>query len=283
MRVSGLLAPLALLATTGINLAVEDSPPSYGLDWPKVRFAAERFDVRVPPEWVAIPQMHLDGMVAGATARRIAQDSRTEPVYRFGFQESPIGDWFHGAYCLIDMQSVQRPSREELSALPTVDRAFADGMPFRGDGSRGVFSRTAAGAYLYEPGRDVIWLNLGSQPLSSGGAHAVAAMCLTQKGVIQINFYSPIGARGAYLDLFERIARTVEIDPVLRYRKPPLEALPLLSRLDWSDPTLRYVELAIAVIFALGLGGLSRALVRRVELDEANPLNPLDEEALGSR
>lgn len=283
VRVSGRLALLALLATTGGKSAAEDSPPSYGLDWPKIRFAADRFQLRVPPEWVAIPEMHLDGMLAGATARRIAQDARAEPIYRFGFQESPIGEWFHGAYFLIDVQMMRRPTRQELLALPTVESALPDGMPMRPDGSRGVFSRTAAGTYLYEPRCDVVWLNLGTQPPSSDGTQAVAAMCLTQKGVVQLNFYAPLGARGAYLELFERIARTVEIDPVLRYRKPMIEAWPLLSLLDWSDPTLRYVEFGTVVIFAFALGGLCRALVRRVELDEANPLNPLDEETLGSR
>ncbi len=255
-----------------------EPPPPYGLDWQVLRFDADQFTVRVPPEWLEIPEFNMTRFVGGAAAQSFLSDQAYAQNYRHGFQEGPVKSWFQPPYCLVDIHTRGRITREQLVALPRAAEILPGGGPFREDGSRGVFSLTRVGTFIYEPEADIVWLNLSRPTPEAGPLRAVAALVLTQQGGIQFNFYCRETDARRYLDLFERIARSAVIHEYLRYRKPLLEAWPLFGSMDWSNPTMRYFEIGVATAFLIGIVALARVLMKRTEADEANPLNPLDEE-----
>lgn len=250
-------------------------PPSYGLDWPTVARAADGFALRLPPRWEPVPGPLLEDMCIGAGSRRFDQGVMAPIDYRCAFQEGPVRRWFGGPYLLVDVRPGRRPAWAEMAALPRLDDAA---LPMRPDGARGVFAAMTPRSVLHEPGAGVVWVSLGDGLAAAPGMGAFAAIFPTQRGVIQLDFYAPALAREAYMDLFERIARAARIDPAIRYRTCRLESVPGFSRLDWSRPGMRWCEMGLVACAAGALGGLCRALVRRAEIEEANPLNAADAE-----
>lgn len=273
LRVSA--ACLALLVATA---PAAEPPPPYGLDWQVLRFDSDQFTVRLPPEWLQIPVFNMERFVGGAAASSFIADKTYAQNYRHGFQEGPVKEWFRPPYCLVDVHTRGRVTREQLADLPRVGQILPDGGPLREDGSRGVFSQTTIGTFTYEPEADIVWLNFSRPREGADPMRAAAALILTQQGGIQLNFYCREADAHRYLDLFERVARTVQIHDYIRYRKPILESWPIFESMDWSNPTMRYIEISLGAAFLFGLATLCWVLKKRAEADEANPLNPLDEE-----
>lgn len=284
MRSARISLALALGATIAAGPAraadpkIGEPPPPYGLDWQVLKYDADQFTIRVPSEWLEIPGFNMARFVDGAATHGFLTDQTYSQNYKHGFQEGPVKEWFTPPYCLVDVHARGRISRKQLFDVPTIDRVLPGGGPFREDGSRGVFSLTAAGTFAYEPDANIVWLNLTRPAKSGEPMRTVAALILTQQGGIQLNFYCREADARRYLDLFERIARSVEIHEYLRYRKPLLEAWPFFDSMEWSDPTMRYIEIAVGVAFVFGLVALCWFLMKRSEADEANPLNPLEDE-----
>jgi len=271
-RISLILLVASVMAADGA------APPPYGLDWQVLRYDADQFTVRLPPEWLEIPQYNMIRFIGGASAGSFLADQEYSQNYRHGFQEGPIKDWFQPPYCLIDVHTRGRVTRDQLAEVREIGDSLPLKGPFREDGSRGVFSLTQLGTFAYEPDANIVWLNFSYPAKGGEPMRTVAALILTQQGGIQLNFYCREADARRYLDLFERIARSVEIHEYLRYRKPILEAWPFFDLMDWSNPTMRYIEVGVGTTFVLGLIALTLFLMRRTEADEANPLNPLDEE-----
>lgn len=273
---------LGAIALAGSPGAAEpqgtECPPPYGLDWQVLKFDADQFSVRLPPEWLEIPEFNMARFVGGAAAASFVADQAFAQNYRHGFQEGPVEAWFQPPYCLVDIQTRGRITRKKLAALPIAGRILPGGGPVRDDGSRGVFSLTTVGTFTYEPEADIVWLNMSRPSKNSEPLRAVAALILTQKGGIQLNFYCREADARRYVDLFERIARSAVVHEYLRYKKPLLEGLPFFESMDWSNPTMRYLELSVAATFVVGIAALCWVLLKRAEAEEANPLNPLEED-----
>lgn len=273
---------LGVIALSGAPLIARspgaEPPPPYGLDWQILRFDADQFTLRLPPEWVEIPGFNMERFVGGAAAHSFLADQAYAQNYKHGFQEGPVKEWFKPPYCLVDIHTRGRVTRKQLADLPRVQKILPGGGPAREDGSRGVFSLSALGTFAYEPEADIVWLNFTRPREGSEPMRAAAALVLTQQGGVQFNFYCREADARRYLDVFERIARTVVIHEYLRYRKPIFESWPYFESMDWSNPTMRYVEISVCAAFLFGLAALCWVLMKRSEADEANPLNPLDDE-----
>jgi hypothetical protein len=282
MRVSRKCLTWTAAALVGFAAApcpAGDTPPaSYGLDWQVFPFDADQFTVRVPPEWFQIPAFNMEGFINGAAAQSFLQDQHFPQNYKHGFQQGPIRQWFQPPYFLIDIHTRGRVTRRQLAEMTRVEQALPGGGPFREDGTRGVFSKTPVGSFIYEPGPHVIWLHFQRVGPAGERMRAVAALFLTQNGGIQLNFYCQEADFARYAELFERIARSTEVSDYLRYRTSFLESWPLLNSLDWSDPTMRYVEIGLVLVFVIGLACLFYKLVQRAKANESNPLNPFEDE-----
>lgn len=284
MRSHRIRLALALAAIIAAVSAPAATPPAaatappFGLDWQILRYDGDQFTVRLPPEWLEIPDFNMERFVGGASAQSFIADQTYAQNYKHGFQEGPVKEWFQPPYCLVDIHTRGRVTRRQLADLPRVSQILPGGGPFREDGSRGVFSLTTVGTFVYEPDADIVWLNFSRPREGSEPLRAAAALILTQQGGVQLNFYCREVDARRYLDLFERIARTVQTHEYLRYQKPMLESWPFFESMDWSNPTMRHIEISLAVAFLFGLAALCWALMKRSEADEANPLNPLEEE-----
>ena len=158
-RAGRLLVIAALAAVAAVHASeVKDGvpPPSYGLDWQILRYEADQFTVRLPPEWLEIPHYNMSKFIGGAAAHDFVSDQPFSQNYRHGFQEGPIKEWFRPPYCLVDLHTKGRVTRDQLDAIPEIDRALPRGGPFREDGSRGVFSLSQVGTFAYEPAADIV-------------------------------------------------------------------------------------------------------------------------------
>lgn len=259
----------ALVSLVGVALATsavvggEPGDPARAVpaDWVLNRFEADGFSIWLPPDWRRIPEARMRALNQGAANRALAGGQPSPSNFRCGFQEERGTGWSDFPYIIIDVRSAGRIPWRELREIP------------RAGGAPGVLASIATGQCRYDPTRAIMWMHFRNATPDGQAAVALTCVHLTQKGVVQINGYVAEGRAQEFRDLFERIATSVQLVPEVAYRTFPLESWPLLDRLDWGNPLMRYAEIGIAASLLGGLIAIAAALYKAAAADqETHPL-----------
>lgn len=257
------LVPIVALSSTQLFANTAPKVPEAVSGWICHDCSGDGLAIQLPQDWHPIPEFAIGqfGEYTSAQAPGIGRSVQ----FKYGFQREPIQQWFRTPYALVDIRSGRVPLHQ-LRATPIVTDPAQKDQSGAKRGALGVFRRLPIGGICFEPERHIIWLNLQHRLPDGRSARCASALFPTQQAVIQLNMYTLESEADLYLDLFERIARSVRLDPSITYREYPLEGWPLLDRLDWSQPTMRYIEIMVAaLVFVLFLTSIVLVLRKNRE------------------
>lgn len=226
-------------------------------EWVTHDYRADGLSVQLPVDWLPIPEFAIREFSEGRSSQLPGLTGNIQ--FKYAFQRGPTERWFQTPYMLIDIRQ-GRPSRRQLASIPVAQRRDEKGSP-------GMVESMPVGAVHLEKEKNIVWMNLRHRLPNDRSARCVSALLPTRSGVIQLNMYAQESEAPTYLKLFEQIALRVRLDPAIAYKKYPLESLPLLNRLDWTKPGMRYAEILLVALI-IALFGISIIITQRRAIEK---------------
>ena len=211
-------------------------------EWKTYDYGADGLRLRLPGDWLPVPEAAIREFSEHASSQ--LPGMATKAQFKYAFQCGPISQWFRTPYILIDVRQ-GRPAWRQLTSLTPIQRPRQPTDLHQGPG---IFESMPIGAIRFEREKNIVWMNLSHRLPDDRSARCASALLPTQLGVMQINMYALEEEAPKYLKLFERIALATQLDPSIAYAKYPVERLPLLNRMDWTKPGMRYAEIMVAAL-----------------------------------
>ena len=201
-----------------VSLLLAASSLASGTDLSQKLETRDGFSISLPADWVQIPRevlvQRLSSMGPGA-------------IPDHAFQVDAGGQWLVLPYCFIQVRKVGRPPESSLTAYDEIKKGFASGMAqVKGEG--GVLSDDSVSEMTYDQEAQLLLATTQLNVPGVGMLKSLWATKPTEEGVITMHFMATADEFEGYKELFESVARSIEVDDAIAYKA---------RAASWSPPS----------------------------------------------